>query len=195
MLKGNGESMKILHEILQYNQNFVREKKYEQFRTTKYPNKRMVILTCMDTRLMELLPRALNVANGDAKIIKNAGAMVSHPYGSIMRSLLVAVYELQADEILVVGHHDCGMSGLKADVLINSMKKRGIKEEIIDFLDYSDIRVSEWLQGFDSVEESVIHSVEMIKKHPLLPKDVPVHGLIIHPETGKLDLVINGYDE
>lgn len=187
--------MTILHEILQYNQNFVREKKYEQFKTTKYPNKRMVILTCMDTRLMELLPRALNVENGDAKIIKNAGAMVSHPYGSIMRSLLVAVYELQADEILVVGHHDCGMAGMKADVLIDSMKKRGIKEEVIDFLDYSDIRVSEWLQGFDSVEESVTHSVEMIKKHPLLPKDVPVHGLIIHPETGKVDLVINGYEE
>lgn len=193
--KGNGESMTILDEILQYNEEFVREKKYEQYRTNKYPNKRMVILTCMDTRLMELLPRALNVANGDAKIIKNAGAMVSHPYGSIMRSLLVAVYQLQADEILVVGHHDCGMSGLKADVLIESMKERGIREEIIDFLDYSDIRVSEWLQGFDSVEESVTHSVEMIKKHPLLPKDVPVHGLIIHPETGKLDLVINGYEE
>lgn len=187
--------MTILDEILQYNEEFVREKKYEQYRTNKYPNKRMVILTCMDTRLMELLPRALNVANGDAKIIKNAGAMVSHPYGSIMRSLLVAVYQLQADEILVVGHHDCGMSGLKADVLIESMKERGIREEIIDFLDYSDIRVSEWLQGFDSVEESVTHSVEMIKKHPLLPKDVPVHGLIIHPETGKLDLVINGYEE
>lgn len=187
--------MTMLHEILQYNQNFVREKKYEQFKTTKYPNKRMVILTCMDTRLMELLPRALNVANGDAKIIKNAGAMVSHPYGSIMRSLLVAVYQLQADEIIVVGHHDCGMSGMKADVLIDSMKKRGIKEEVIDFLDYSGVRVSEWLHGFGSVEDSVTHSVEMIKKHPLLPKDVPVHGLIIHPETGKLDLVINGYEE
>ncbi|SIC35439.1 Carbonic anhydrase [Mycobacteroides abscessus subsp. abscessus] len=70
----------------------------------------MVILTCMDTRLLELLPKAINVANGDVKIIKNAGALVAHPFGSIMRSILVAVYQLQADEVFVIGHHDCGMS-------------------------------------------------------------------------------------
>lgn len=51
-----------------------------------------------------------------------------------------------------------------------------------------------WLTGFDSVEESVSHSVNMIKNHPALPKKVPVHGLVIHPETGKLDVVINGYE-
>src|SRR5690554_2412695 len=162
--------MTLLDEILQHNKKFVREKKYEQFKTTKYPNKKMVILTCMDTRLMELLPRALNLGNGDAKIIKNAGAMVSHPYGSIMRSILVAVYQLQANEVMVVGHHDCGMAGMKADVMIEQMKKRGINEDIIEFLDYSRIDVCNWLEGFRCVRESVRHSVEMIKKHPLLPK-------------------------
>lgn len=193
--KGDAGKMRLLDEILRHNKEFVREKRYEQYKTTKYPNKKMVILTCMDTRLIELLPRALNVSNGDAKIIKTAGAVVSHPYGSIMRSILVAVYQLQANEILVVGHHDCGMAGMKAETMIEQMKARGIREEVIDFLDYSGINVSEWLEGFQCLEDSVRHSVEMIKKHPLLPKDVPVHGLIIDPETGKLDLVVNGYEE
>jgi carbonic anhydrase len=35
--------------------------------------------------------------------------------------------------------------------------------------------------------------VQVVKNHPLLPPDVPVHGLIIHPETGELDLVVDGY--
>ncbi|MFT8319785.1 MAG: carbonic anhydrase [Bacillus sp. (in: firmicutes)] len=187
--------MSILNEILAHNEGFVRENKYEQYITTKFPNKRMVILTCMDTRLLELLPQALNLANGDVKIIKNAGAVVVHPLGSIMRSILVAVYELKADEVLVIGHHDCGMSALNADDMIGKMKERGISEEILNTLQHSGVNLKKWLTGFDSVSESVSHSVNMIKNHPLLPTEVPVHGLVIDPKTGKLDLVVNGYGD
>ncbi|WP_077214325.1 beta-class carbonic anhydrase [Bacillus dakarensis] len=187
--------MRMLDQILKHNSEFVEEKKYEAFTTSKYPNKKMVILSCMDTRLIELLPKALNIGNGDAKLVKNAGALVVHPFGSIMRSILVAVYQLQAQEVLVIGHHDCGMSGMKADVMIESMKERGINEEVLEMLNYSGVDVNGWLEGFSSVSESVSHSVEMIKKHPLLPNDVAVHGLVIDPATGKLDLVVNGYDQ
>jgi carbonic anhydrase len=187
--------LKLLDEILQYNEQFVAEEKYKEFETTKFPNKKMVILTCMDTRLLELLPKAMNVGNGDVKIVKNAGALVSHPFGSIMRSLLVAVYQLKAEEVLVIGHHDCGMSGMQADDVIEKMYERGIKQETIDILNYSGINVNEWLHGFDNVYESVTHSVDVIKNHPLLPKDIPVHGLVIDPKTGKLDLIVNGYED
>jgi carbonic anhydrase len=33
----------------------------------------------------------------------------------------------------------------------------------------------------------------MIRNHPLLPHNLPVHGLVMDPETGKLDLVVDGY--
>ena len=102
----------ILSEILEHNESFVRRKEYEKFLTDQFPNKKLVILTCMDTRLIELLPRAMGVRNGDVKMIKNAGAIVSHPFGSVMRSVLVAIYELGAAEVAVVGHHNCGMTGL-----------------------------------------------------------------------------------
>lgn len=46
--------MKSLEEILQYNEKFVEEKKYEEYETGKFPNKKMVIISCMDTRLVEL---------------------------------------------------------------------------------------------------------------------------------------------
>lgn len=184
----------LLNEILEYNKGFVKKEEYKKYETTKFPNKRMVILTCMDTRLLELLPKALNVSNGDVKTVKNAGAIVSHPFGSIMRSILVAVYELQADEVLVIGHHDCGMSALKADKMIESMIERGVTQETLDTLTYSGVDFQKWLHGFDNVFESVEHSVDVIKNHPLMPKGVPVHGLVIDPGTGKLDLVVDGYD-
>ena len=123
--------MSILNEVLAFNEEFVAEKKYEKYATSKLPNKKMVILTCMDTRLTELLPRALNVRNGDVKLVKNAGALIAHPFGSVMRSILVALYQLQAEEVLVIGHHDCGMGGLKADDMIRSNEgKRGFSRNI-----------------------------------------------------------------
>lgn len=185
--------MRMLDEILDFNEKFVAEKKYEEFTTTKFPNKKMVILTCMDTRLVELLPRALNIRNGDVKIVKNAGALIMHPFGSIMRSLLVAVYQLQAEEVAIIGHYDCGMSGMKPDIVIEEMKKRGVSDDMLNTLNYSGIDVKEWLHGFDNVKDSVAHSVEIVNNHPLMPKDVPVHGLVIDPSTGRLDQVIDGY--
>jgi len=45
------------------------------------------------------------------------------------------------------------------------------------------------------VEDSIKDSVDLITNHPLTPKNIIVHGLVMSPETGKLDLVVNGYDK
>ena len=101
----------MIKEILEYNKRFVEEKKYEDFATSKYPDKRIAIVTCMDTRLTHLLPAALGLKNGDVKMIKNAGGTITNPFDSTMRSLLVAVYELGVNEIMVIGHTGCGVAG------------------------------------------------------------------------------------
>lgn len=186
--------MSLLNEILTYNQTFIEEKMYEAYATTKFPDKKLVILTCMDTRLVELLHKAMNMKNGDVKVVKNAGAILTHPFGSIMRSLLIAVYELKADEVYVIGHHDCGMSAIESDQVLEKMKLRGIKQDTLDIIQNAGIDLDEWLTGFDSVEQSVEHSVNMIRNHPLMAGEIPVHGLVIDPVTGKLDLVVNGYE-
>ena len=58
----------MIEELLDYNKSFVKSKAYEKFLTTKYPDKRIAIVTCMDTRLIELLPAALGLKNGDVKM-------------------------------------------------------------------------------------------------------------------------------
>jgi carbonic anhydrase len=185
--------MNKLQEILEYNRFFVENEEYERYRASKVPNKKLVILSCMDTRLTELLPKAMNLKNGDVKLVKNAGATIMHPFGSIMRSIIVAVYEFHADEVLVVGHHGCGMSNLNADETIKKAVARGISPEVITTLCNAGIDIKNWLHGFNSVEESIKESVELIKNHPLVPKDIKIHGLIMDPETGGLEVVINGY--
>jgi carbonic anhydrase len=184
--------MSKLQEIIKYNKDFINNKDYEEYVTTKIPKKKMVILSCMDTRLTELLPKAMNIKNGDAKIIKDAGATVMHPFGGVMRSILVAVYEFGAEDVFVVGHYGCGMSNLDTKSLVNKMIDSGIKEETLSTLEKSGINVEKWLRGFESVEESIRESVKMIKEHPLFPKDIKVHGLIMSPETGEVDIIVNG---
>jgi carbonic anhydrase len=110
-----------------------------------------------------------------------------------MRSILVAIYELQAEEVCVIGHHGCGMVGLQSSSILEAAKKNGVSEDRIDTLSNAGIDLSTWLTGFQCVEESVAHSVQLIKNHPLMPDHIAVHGMVIHPETGKLDLVADGY--
>lgn len=186
--------MSYIDEILEFNNKFVESKQYELYKTTKFPTKKIAILSCMDTRLVELLPAALNFKNGDIKIIKNAGAVINHPFGSVMRSILIAIYDLGVEELMVIGHHDCGMQGLEPSGLIQKMLNRNISKETIDRITYCGIDVNEWLKGFESVEQSVINTVQLIKNHPLIPADISVHGFLIHPETGKLDRVMETAD-
>ncbi len=184
--------MSILSEILDHNARFVSQRDYEQFRTDFAPDKKLVVLTCMDARLVELLPRAMNLRNGNARVIKNAGAIVSHRFGSVMRSLLVAVYELLDTDIAVVGHYGCAMTGLSCDRVLEKAKARGINQQTLQILENSGIDLAGWLHGFDSPEDGVRQSVNVIRQHPLLPADVAVHGLMICPETGRLDLISDG---
>ena len=184
--------MSELESILSFNRQFVDSGEYEKFFTDKYPGRELAILSCMDARTIDLLPNALGWKNGDAKLIKNAGAVVSHPWGSVMRSLLVAVFELKVREIMVIAHHDCGMQGLHAESFLNKVHDSDIPDDRIETLRHAGINLDGWLTGFDNVEDSVRHTVRLIRNHPLMPADIAVHGLVIHPTTGKLNMVVDG---
>ena len=179
----------MIEEILAYNRRFVEEKAYEKFAASKYPNKKIAILTCMDTRLVELLPAALGLKNGDVKIIKNAGGVVTNPFGSVIRSLLVAIIELGVEEVMVIGHTDCGVQHIDSDMMIHHMKERGIRQESIDLMKYCGIDFEKWLAGFDTVEQSVTDTVHTIRNHPLIPSDIHVGGYVIDTYTGTLQVV------
>src|SRR5699024_7329744 len=105
----SGEMTIHLYYLLDYNIRFVEQKDCETYATDSMPNKRMIVFTCMESRHVELLPKALNIQNGDVKMIKNAGTIIRKPFDSIMKSILVAVYEFQANDVTVIGHFDCDM--------------------------------------------------------------------------------------
>ncbi|MBS5301674.1 MAG: beta-class carbonic anhydrase [Clostridium sp.] len=179
----------MIDEIMEYNRKFVENKGYEPYLTSKYPDKKLAILTCMDTRLLELLPAALGIKNGDAKIIKNAGGVIVHPYGSVVRSLLVGILELGVEEVMVIGHTDCGVQGMDGHEMLEKLVERGIDQQHIDIVRHSGIDLERWLGGFESVESSVHETVRSLKEHPLMPKNVRISGFIMDSATGELTRV------
>ncbi|MGL5257139.1 MAG: beta-class carbonic anhydrase [Proteocatella sp.] len=177
----------MIEEILKHNKKFVEDGSYNKYLTDKYPQKKIAILSCMDTRLVELLPEALGIKNGDAMLIKNAGGSIAHPFGSVVRSLIIAIYNLGVEEIMVVGHTDCGVQHMECDELIEKMKENGVSEDQLNLMKYSGVDFESWLGGFDNVEESVFGSVNLIKKHPLIPKHISIRGFVMDSTTGALE--------
>ena len=183
----NSSQTNMIDEIIAFNKTFVEQKGYEKYIADKYPDKRLAVLSCMDTRLTELLPAALGLKNGDAKIIKNAGGLVISPFDSAMRSLIVAIYELGVQEIMVVAHTQCGACHMSYDHFYHEMSARGITDDTLDTIRKCGVDLNQWLEGFKDTPESVRRTVTTIKSHPLVPADIVVRGFIIDSTTGQLE--------
>ena len=175
--------MTVLDDVLKDNREFVEN--FQGIEMSHHAAKNLVILSCMDCRVIEFLEPALGLDRGDAKIVRNAGNSIVGE--DAIRSIGAALYNLDANEVLVVGHTDCGMASADADELKEKMIARGIKEE-----DIAKYDLAEWIGGFDDEEENVRNVVEKIKTHPLIP-EVPVHGAIIDIVTGELKVLVDGY--
>ncbi|OPY25815.1 MAG: Carbonic anhydrase [Methanobacterium sp. PtaU1.Bin242] len=170
----------MLEEVLKANEEFVKD--FEPKKLSHMPQKKLAIVTCMDTRLTGFLEPAIGIGRGDAKIIKNAGnAAVDR---DVVRSVAAAIHALGVEEVMVIGHYDCGMANVDPEKLEANMKARGVDDKVL-----SEVNLKEWIGAIDGEEENVMVVVEKIKESPFIPDDVPVHGLIIDLYDGKLKVL------
>jgi carbonic anhydrase len=183
--------MTLLDTILEANGRFVRPDAFPPLK--KNPSKQLAIFTCMDTRLVDFLEPAMGLERGDAKVIKNAGNVIIDPMsGGVIRSLVAGVFMLGVEEIIVVGHRDCGMAHIDAESVKQNMVERGISPDVIDIF-VPDLK--QWLGVFSHPVQNIERVVKIIRHNPLIPKDVPVHGLLFCPNDGHLDVVVDGYSQ
>lgn len=181
--------MNLLESILTVNRKFVHPGAFPPL--TKNPKKQFAIFTCMDTRLVDFLEPAMGIKRGDAKVIKNAGNILIDPLnGGVIRSLVAAIFMLGVEEIFVIGHEDCGMANVNPEQLKSDMIARGISPQAIEAL-VPDL--AKWLGAFSCPEENVTEVVDKIRANPLIPANVPIHGLIFCPNDGHLEVMVDGY--
>ena len=168
--------MSNISKILAYNNELIKKGKCISGLCDRMPKKKLAILTCMDARLIELLPTALGIKNGDVLMIKTAGARLTGPFDNSVRSLLIGITELGVEEIMVIGHTDCGAAGISANRIITKLLQRGIQKKAIDSC---EIEYDKWLSGFNSVESDVAATVKSLCTHPLIPSNLSISGYVI----------------
>ena len=186
MDQAGGTESGTIDSVLAHNRAFVAGGEFARYATDKYPDKKLAVVSCMDTRLTELLAAALGLKNGDAKIIKVAGAEVAHPFGSVMRSLLIAVCELGVEDVMIVAHTNCGAQHMSGEEMVHDMRRLGVSDERISLARHCGIDFDRWLAGFGDTEESVRKSVDLILNHPVMPPHVRVAGFVMDSVTGEL---------
>ncbi len=136
------------------------------------PRKRLAVVACMDPRLN--LYDILNLKEGDAHIIRNAGGVVTP---DVIRSLAVSQHLLGTEEVILVHHTDCGMQTFTDDAFREDIRREtGIKPE--------------WaVETFTDPEEDVRQSIARIRASPFVPRKDKIRGYVYDVETGELHQV------
>jgi carbonic anhydrase len=152
------------------------------------PARRFAILTCMDARLDPA--KYAGLREGDAHVIRNAGGRASD---DAIRSLVISYKLLGTREWFVVHHTNCGMEfftdEVMRDLLANSLETAALGEN--GFRDVGkgpgsqEGRFIDWLTIKDA-KQAVVDDVARIRRHPLVPKTIPIYGYIYDVKTGKL---------
>ncbi len=146
------------------------------------PTKRLAVVACMDTRYA--VERVLGLEHGDAKIIRNAGNIIDD---GTLRSLVVAVHLLKVKHIVVMGHTKCGMMQVGHGNFTIAHSIAETTETPLHQAMRPDFQ--RWLGGFDDVEGQVQRSVELLRQHPYMPKDLEVGGIVYDNDTGRVHKV------
>lgn len=157
--------MSALAELLEANASYAAAFRSGDLSGT--PARRVAILTCMDARLDPLAFAGLRL--GDAHIIRNAGGRASD---DAIRSLVVSYKLLDTAEWFVVHHTGCGME---------QVTDEGMRE----LLGSSEAADVSWL-GISDPLASVSDDVDRIRRHPLVPARISVHGLMYDVASGRL---------
>ena len=147
----------------------------------------LVALTCVDVRLNNLLPQALGVPPEQFIWLRNAGNIITGPLSSTMRSLALACAVKSGKEIVVIGHTDCQVGKTSALQLLERFRALGIERHMLPD------NLNEYFGIFSSDRQNVINATQFARGSPLIGSKVPVHGLLIDIESGRLEWLVNGY--
>jgi carbonic anhydrase len=147
----------------------------------------VVALTCVDARLNALLPQALGVPAEQFIWLRNAGNIITGPLSSTMRSLALSCVVKGGKEIAIIGHTDCQVGKTTAMQLVDRFRAFGIERHMLPD------NLNEYFGMFGSDRQNVIKAAEVARSSPLIGPKVPVHGLLIDIETGRLEWLVNGY--
>ena len=148
----------------------------------------VVALTCIDARLNKLFPAVLGVPEEKFIWLRNSGNIIFDPMSSMTRTLAMACAIKGGREIAIIGHTDCLVCKTTTIQLLEKFKALGVERHVLPD------NVNEFFGMFSSERANVIKACDIVRRSPLIGPKIPVHGLMVDVQTGKLEWIVNGYD-
>jgi len=148
----------------------------------------LVALTCIDPRLNPLMPQVLGVPQEEFIWLRNAGNIVTSPTSSTCRSLALACAVKGGKEILIIGHSDCQVAKTTTMQLLDRLRALGVERHLLPD------NLNEFFGIFASESQNVHKAVEFVRQSPLIGPKIPVHGLMVDINSGRLEWLVNGYE-
>jgi carbonic anhydrase len=147
----------------------------------------VVALTCIDPRLNRLLPETLGIPEEQFIWLRNAGNIIFDSMSSMTRTLALACAIKGGKEIAIIGHTDCKVGKMSMVELTDRFRALGLdRSRLPDNL-------NEFFGLFASERQNVMRAADLIRQSPLIGPKIPVHGLLMDIQTGKVEWIVNGY--
>jgi carbonic anhydrase len=147
----------------------------------------LAALTCIDARLNHVLPDVLGVPEEKFIWLRNAGNIVTGPLSSTLRSLALACAVKGAREIAIIGHSDCQVAKTTILNLTDRLKAMGVDRTQLPE------NLIEYFGVFASERQNVLKAVDIVRSSPLIGSRIPVHGLLLDLQSGRLECLVDGY--
>jgi carbonic anhydrase len=133
------------------------------------------------------MPEVLGVPEDKFIWLRNAGNIITSATSSTMRSLALACAVKGGKEIAIIGHTDCLVGKTSALQLTDRFSALGIpRSKLPDNL-------QEFFGMFASERQNVMRGVDFARQSPVIGPKIPVHGLVVDIQNGRLEWVVNGY--
>ena len=165
--------MSVTDEILTANEEYSRNHVLKHL--SPRPRKKVVIITCMDTRLSI---RTMGLDVGDAHILRNAGGIVTD---DVIRSLLISHYKLGTEEFVLINHTDCGMLTFTDEEFRQQLERSSGTATVAPTQFHS----------FKDVEKNVREQLQKLRSHPWIKKEISLRGFVYDVKTGRLKEILN----
>jgi carbonic anhydrase len=133
------------------------------------PQRRLAIVTCMDSRLDVFA--ALGLGPGEAHVLRNAGGVITD---DVIRSLAISQRRLGTREVMLIHHTDCGMQKITDD---------GFRMELQEATGVSPAFA---IESFQDVDADLKQSILRVRRSAFLPHRDVVRGFVYDVDTHRL---------
>lgn len=147
--------------------------------------KKTLVITGLNEKMSQLLPAITNKKAEELMVLNSYGAVITNPYDSMMRSVILSIYNENVEDIYIVLEKESKEHVLNKNVLTTKLKNAGITKETLKTIEYIDVldeAVINWLAGPNDEEKILQKNLMLLQKHPLMPKTVSIYGYIVSQE-------------